>query len=277
MISTASPEPSVPAPAPASPIPAASPISASHLLPTILCGLFTAAYFAAGVFANSLAVMSDAARLLSDFSCLAFGLFALCMSSRKSAGGALGYGYHRAEVIGALCGVVLVCGVTGCLVHEAICRVFEPPHVQRSLMLVSAGVGLCFNLQVVLRMSNASHNKVPAAPLKEIMLQPMSGSGAVAAPVQVDLEQTVPRVMCALRIVQSLGVLCAAILVASSHHLKIVDPICTLIFSLTVFVSSLPVVRDCLLVLMEGAPRELDTALITADISKVPSWRFTGE
>jgi zinc transporter 2 len=66
-------------------------------------------------------------------------------------------------------------------------------------------------------------------------------------------------------ILQSVGVLLAAILIfffgdngESWNPWHLADPICTYIFSILVMFTTFHISRDCILVLMEGTPREID-------------------
>lgn len=59
----------------------------------------------------------------------------------------MSFGYHRAEVIGALASIFLIWGLTGILLYEAIIRVINKEIVKDPLiMLITAGFGLCCNL-----------------------------------------------------------------------------------------------------------------------------------
>jgi zinc transporter 2 len=60
-------------------------------------------------------------------------------------------------------------------------------------------------------------------------------------------------------ILQSIGVIIASILIwISPEKLKLADPIVTFIFAIIVFYTTLQVVKDCIFVLMEGTPAEMD-------------------
>lgn len=80
-----------------------------------LCTGFMIVEFVGGYLANSLAIMTDAAHLLSDASGFALSIFSMWVASRKS-GSAHSYGYHRAEVLGALASVISLWAVTLTLV-----------------------------------------------------------------------------------------------------------------------------------------------------------------
>lgn len=52
--------------------------------------------------------------------------------------------------------------------------------------------------------------------------------------------------------VQSIGVIIAALVIYFDPDLKLADPICTFIFAILVIFTTVPVVKDCVRVLMEG-------------------------
>ena len=54
--------------------------------------------------------------------------------------------------------------------------------------------------------------------------------------------------------VQSVGVIIAALIIFFNQDLKLADPICTFIFAVLVVFTTVPVVKDCVRVLMEGVP-----------------------
>src|SRR4051812_34283265 len=63
--------------------------------------LFMAIEFAGGVYANSLALISDSAHMLTDIGAMLLSLFALWVARRPSTP-TMSFGYHRAEILGAL-------------------------------------------------------------------------------------------------------------------------------------------------------------------------------
>eukprot|EP00483_Globobulimina_turgida_P012696 UN12719 len=83
------------------------------------------AEFVGGYVAGSIALMSDALHLLSDCGGLMISVIALWMT-QKEATNKLTYGYHRAEIVGALFSVFLIWGLTVWLVYEAIYRLITP-------------------------------------------------------------------------------------------------------------------------------------------------------
>ncbi|KAK9861403.1 hypothetical protein WJX84_006624 [Apatococcus fuscideae] len=111
----------------------------------IICFIFMIVEVVGGYLANSLAIMTDAAHLLSDVSGFAVALFAGVFATRKS-GDTHTFGYHRIEVLGALASVLSSWLVTGILVYEAIQRIIEPVAVNGKGMFALAVGGLLVNL-----------------------------------------------------------------------------------------------------------------------------------
>ena len=111
----------------------------------IICCIFMIVEFVGGILANSIAIMSDAAHLASDFCGFVISLFAIWMSAQP-ASSVMTFGYHRAEVIGAVCSVILIWGLTIWLVYEAVLRVILTPEVNGLIMIITAAIGLAFNI-----------------------------------------------------------------------------------------------------------------------------------
>lgn len=57
----------------------------------------------------------------------------------------MSFGYHRAEILGALASVLLIWGLIIWLFIEAIHRIVDPEEIDGLVMLITAVVGLVFN------------------------------------------------------------------------------------------------------------------------------------
>lgn len=73
--------------------------------------------------------------------------------------------------------------------------------------------------------------------------------------------------------VQSIGVLCAALLIHFKPEYKLADPICTFIFSVLVLITTITIMRDIVLVLMEGVPSHINLSQVIKDIRRIPGVR----
>lgn len=118
-----------------------------------------AAEVVAGIAASSLALLSDAAHMLTDAAALALSLAAVRIA-RRPAQGAMTYGFGRVEILSAQAnGVALVLLATG-IVVEAIRRLAAPPDVNGAVVTVVAVVGIGVNLAATLALSGASRESL---------------------------------------------------------------------------------------------------------------------
>lgn len=69
--------------------------------------------------------------------------------------------------------------------------------------------------------------------------------------------------------ITSAGVILAALIIYFRPEYKIADPICTFVFSVIVLFTTLPVMFDCMKVLLEGAPDEIDTVKVFNALNEV--------
>lgn len=111
----------------------------------IFCSIFMIIEFVGGWVAGSLAIMTDAAHLLSDLSGFLISMVSLWIALRP-ADKTLTYGYHRAEVIGALSSVLIIWCLTAWLIFEAFQRIYNPRPITGIIMLAISLCGLSFNL-----------------------------------------------------------------------------------------------------------------------------------
>ncbi|ODT15595.1 MAG: cation transporter [Kaistia sp. SCN 65-12] len=94
---------------------------------------------------GSLALLADAAHMLTDAGGLALALFAIWFAARPPSA-AKTYGYLRAEVLAALVNAVVLLLLAVYILYEAYQRIFAPPEVASTPMLIVAVVGLVVNL-----------------------------------------------------------------------------------------------------------------------------------
>ena len=125
-----------------------SPTARNRRLLWITFGLTSAYFFVevvGGLLTNSLALLADAAHMLTDVAGLGLALFAAWMST-KPAAPAKTYGYYRVEILAALANAVVLFLISFYILYEAYRRFQEPPEVASLPMLAVALVGLVVNL-----------------------------------------------------------------------------------------------------------------------------------
>jgi cobalt-zinc-cadmium efflux system protein len=106
---------------------------------------FMAAEVTAAVIASSLALLSDAAHMLTDGVAIAIAIVALRLAQRPPGGG-FTYGLRRAEILSAQINGVTLLLLGALIVFEGIRRLIDPPDVEGGLVLAVALVGIPVNL-----------------------------------------------------------------------------------------------------------------------------------
>lgn len=116
------------------------------VIAVVLCILFMSIEVVGGIKANSLAILTDAAHLLSDVAAFAISLFSLWASGWEATP-KQSYGFFRIEILGALVSIQMIWLLAGILVYEAIVRIIhDPGEVQGFLMFLVSAFGLVVNV-----------------------------------------------------------------------------------------------------------------------------------
>jgi cobalt-zinc-cadmium efflux system protein len=108
--------------------------------------VFMAVEFTVGLVTASLALLSDAAHMLTDVLGIGMALAAIVVARRASTGRNRTFGLYRAEVLAALANAVLLFGVAGYVIYEAVGRFADPPEVPGLPVIVAASLGLLANV-----------------------------------------------------------------------------------------------------------------------------------
>jgi cobalt-zinc-cadmium efflux system protein len=113
----------------------------------------------AGILANSLALLSDAAHMLTDAGAIGLSLLALSLAARP-AGGNLTYGLKRAEILSAQVNGATLLVLAGLIVYEAIRRLISPPNVGGWTVLIVALVGIAVNVAATMQLAKANRENM---------------------------------------------------------------------------------------------------------------------
>lgn len=116
----------------------------------VLCVIFMAVEVAGGLYANSLAILTDAAHLLTDVAGFAISLFAIWASGWEATP-LQTFGFSRLEILGSLGSILFIWLLTGILVYEAIKRLATNSigPIDGRLMFCIATVGFLVNLAMI--------------------------------------------------------------------------------------------------------------------------------
>ncbi len=106
------------------------------------------AEFLGGIWANSLALLSDAAHLFMDLVALCLTWFALIICERPSTNTKT-FGYHRIETFAAFLNGLLIFGIAFGILFESIDHFLNPQEVQSAIVIWVATIGLIVNLAIM--------------------------------------------------------------------------------------------------------------------------------
>jgi cobalt-zinc-cadmium efflux system protein len=134
----------------------------------------------AGLAARSLALLSDAAHLLTDAAALVLALVAMRLAVRPPRGGYT-YGLRRAEILSAQANGLTLLLLAVWLVVEAIRRLVHPPLVHGGLMLVTAVAGALVNVAATGLISRADRRSLNVQGAFQHMLTDLYAFLATAA------------------------------------------------------------------------------------------------
>ncbi|NUT03797.1 MAG: cation transporter [Hamadaea sp.] len=120
-----------------------------------LIGGFMAVEVVIGVIAQSLALISDAAHMLTDAVSIVLALIAIRLAARP-ARGHYTYGLKRAEILSAQANGLTLLLLAAWLAYEAIRRLINPPEVHGWLVVITALAGVAINVAASWAISRAN-------------------------------------------------------------------------------------------------------------------------
>jgi cobalt-zinc-cadmium efflux system protein len=124
-----------------------------------LIAAFMAGEVVVGLIARSLALLSDAAHMLTDAGAIVLALVAMRLAARPPKGG-FTFGLKRAEILSAQANGLTMLILAVWLGYEAVKRLIHPPEVTGGLVLVTALVGIVVNLGAAWAMSRANRSSL---------------------------------------------------------------------------------------------------------------------
>jgi cobalt-zinc-cadmium efflux system protein len=198
----------------------------------------------AGIIANSLALLTDAAHNLTDVIALALSWYAVRLTLRPANSGKT-YGYHRAGILIALFNSTTLVLIALGIFYEAYQRLLNPPEVAGGLMTVVAALAFLVNLGTAL------------------LVKPGS---------QHDLNQRSAFIHLAGDAISTLGALVAGVLIMLTGWM-ILDPLVSLLIGLLIVWNAWLIIRESVEILLEGTPRDIDVEAMVTDMKHITGVR----
>jgi cobalt-zinc-cadmium efflux system protein len=205
-----------------------------------LTSAFMAIEVVGGLWTGSLALLADAAHMLTDAGGLALALLAIRFSERPRTPQKT-YGYVRMEVLSALTNAVVLL-LTVYIFYEAYQRYLNPPEILGVPMLAVAAAGLVVNLISMKLLAAGSKESLNVKGAYFEVLGDMLGS---------------------------LGVLVAAGIIILTGW-KLADPLIGAGIGLLILPRTWTLLKQAIHILMEGTPPEVDVALLERTLLAIP-------
>ena len=196
-----------------------------------------------GAVSNSLALLADAGHMLATAAAIAIALFTAWAESRPASIERT-FGYHRAEVVGAMLGALALWLVAAWVLFESINRLrnYSDLEISSGVMLVVGIVGLGGNILALIVLRVGSQRNRHADDAFRHLISDLLGS---------------------------VGIVAAAVLVQFNGW-TIADPLVSIGIAALIAASSWRLILKVFYAIMEGTPEHLDLYRLCADIEDVP-------
>lgn len=207
----------------------------------LLNGVIAFTELAGGLFANSLALISDALHNFSDFIALIISFIAARVmhwdnNERKS------YGYFRVEILAAFVNAVALVLIGVYIIYEAVSRLYSPEDVHSRLMIIIAAIGFAANLLSVFLIHPHRKENLNA---RSAFLHLMTDAAESAA------------------------VIVAAVLI-SMYGFRFLDPAISILIGLLIIKGSWDLLVESANILTEGSPKGIDLNDVADFIRRFP-------
>jgi len=206
-------------------------------LAALITGLFMFAEVAGGIVSGSLALLADAGHMLTDFASLALAWFGFRLA-RRAADWKRTYGFDRFQVVVAFSNGLALFAIAAWIVFEAIERLAQPQAVAGGIMVVVGVLGLLVNVAAFVLLHGADRENLNVKGAAIHVLGDLLGSVA--------------------------AVIAGGVILFTGW--TPIDPLLSILVAAIIVRSGWKVVDASGHILLEGAPRELDTRHIGPDL-----------
>jgi cobalt-zinc-cadmium efflux system protein len=198
----------------------------------------------AGVYANSLALLTDAAHNFTDVIALALTWHAIQLASRP-AHSAKTFGYHRAGILVALGNSTTLVLISLGIFYEAYQRLLLPPRVEENVLIVVAAIAFGVNAGTAwLVRQGSEHDLNVKSAFVHLAGDAVSTLGAVLAGIGIWLT-----------------------------GLQILDPLVSVLIGGLILWTAWGIIRETASILLESTPNDIDMSLIVKDLLEIDGVR----
>jgi len=209
-------------------------------LSLVLTAVFVVFEAAAGVYSNSLVLLTDAAHNLTDVIALALSLYAVWLALKPSSA-AKTYGYHRVGILVALVNSTTLVVISLGIFFSAYQRFLSPPEVKSGVLIVVGLIAFAVNLVTALLVMKGSENDLN---LRSTFLHLMGD------------------------VVSTLGAVAAGVVIFFTGW-NLLDPLVSVFIGLLILWNAWGILRESVDILLESTPRDVDMDAMIRDMSQI--------
>jgi cobalt-zinc-cadmium efflux system protein len=209
-------------------------------LSLVLTAVFVIVEIAAGVFSNSLALLTDAAHNFTDVIALGLSWFAVRLATRPSSASRT-YGYHRAGILVALINSTTLVVISLGIFYSAYQRFLSPPEVKSGVMIVVGMLAFVVNLVTALLVRQGSREDLN---LRSAYLHLLGD------------------------VLSTLGAVVAGVIIFFTDW-NWLDPLVSVFIGVLILWNAWGILRESVDILLESSPRDVDMDAMISDMSKV--------
>jgi zinc transporter 1 len=251
--------------------------------------------FLVGNYTKSLSLMADSFNMLSDIISQVIGLVAIRINKKPNTRSEFTYGWARAEILGAIVNCVFQLGLCFTIVADAARRFISPEPIENPKLVLWIGIaGFCVNMTgLILCVVNIKKWKASIkSKLKEIRTRSNSiaslglkknvTSDSTVIPIEDDVRSEPPQKEANMNMTGvfvhilgdafgSVGVTITALFVLYTDlpHKELVDPLTSLILVAVILGTTMPLLKQTSLILLQTAPQNLNIEQIRFLIKNV--------
>lgn len=192
-----------------------------------------------GLWANSLALISDAGHMLTDASALGLAALAAWLAHRPPSR-RHSYGLGRVEILAALVNALVMIGLVAAIAASAIGRLLDPRPVTGEAVMIVAAIGLVVNIIVAWMLMGDRDNINVRGALLHVMGDLLGSVAALISGVVITFTGWTP-----------------------------VDPLLAMLIAGLILVSSLRLLRVSLHSLLDGVPFDLDLEQVRSALTGI--------
>jgi cobalt-zinc-cadmium efflux system protein len=209
-------------------------------LSLVLTALFVVLEAGAGLYANSLALLTDAAHNLTDVIALGLSWYAVSLTTHPS-NSQKTYGYHRAGILVALANSTTLVLISLGVFYEAYQRFKAPPEIKSGVLIVVGLIAVVVNLATALLVRRGSQYDLN---LRSVFLHLM---GDVAS---------------------TIGAVIAGTIIYFTHA-NWLDPFVSVLIGFLILYNARGILRETVGILLEASPRDVDMEAMVAEIKQL--------